>query len=594
MNSYISLLSATLLALFPSTAATRASAVDAHPVLSEPTVSADGREIAFVSAGDIWTVPASGGDARLLVSHAASESRPLYSPDGGKLAFVSNRTGNGDIYVLSLSNGELTRLTFDDAAETLDGWSRDGQWVYFSTNSRDISGMNDVLRVRVGGGTPMLVSADRYASEYWSAPSPTDAGTIALTARGIVSAQWWRKGHSHLDESEVWLMHDGAAPRYERVAGGDAKFAWPMWSADGRTLYYMSDKSGAENIYAKPLAGAEKSVTSFKDGRVLWPSISADGRTIVFERGFRVWKLDVATGQTGEVAIALRGAPSSTGVEHLSLNNGFQSLSLSPDGKKVAFAVRGEIFATSAKDGGDATRVTFDPANDGEPQWAPDSRRLVFSSDRGGATHLLLYDFGTRTETPLTTGAGPANTPIWSPDGKSVGFLRGGHELHVIDVATKQDRVVATGMFDQEPFVSWRGFAWSPDGRWLAYSSSSGSKGFSNVYVAPAAGGESHQVSYLPNVFGSTLAWSPDGTYLLLDSRQRTEPGILARVDLVPRTPRFREDRFRELFDTPARPNSVPVVVTPAVTPDTHVVTTAVSRRTEPVFENIRQRLSVV
>ena len=99
----------------------------------------------------------------------------------------------------------------------------------------------------------------------------------------------------------------------------------------------MSDKSGAENIYAKPLAGTEKALTSFKDGRVLWPSISADGRTIVFERGFRVWKLDVAGAQTGEVAIALRGAPSSTSVEHLSLNNGFQSLSLSPDGKKLVF-----------------------------------------------------------------------------------------------------------------------------------------------------------------------------------------------------------------------------------------------------------------
>src|SRR5712692_8872335 len=191
MNSRIAFVGATLLTVLASTAATPSRAVDTRPVLSEPTISPDGREIAFASAGDIWTVPAAGGDARLLVSHAASESRPLYSPDGSRITFVSNRTGNGDIYVLSLANGDLTRLTFDDVPETLDGWSRDGQWVYFSTTSRDISGMNDVLRVRVTGGTPMVVAGDRYASEYWSAPSPTDAGTIALTARGIVSAQWW-------------------------------------------------------------------------------------------------------------------------------------------------------------------------------------------------------------------------------------------------------------------------------------------------------------------------------------------------------------------------------------------------------------------
>jgi tricorn protease len=601
----MSLASAALLAVIPFTSATHSTVADTRPVVAEPTVSPDGREIAFASAGDIWTVSAAGGDARLLVAHTASESRPLYSPDGSRLAFVSNRTGNGDIYVLGLASGSLTRLTFDDVAETLDGWSRDGKFVYFSSSSRDIAGMNDVLRVRVDGGTPMIVSGDRYASEYWSAPSPTDAGTIAITARGTVSGQWWRKGHSHLDESEIWLTHDaGASPRYERVAGGDAKYAWPMWSTDGRTLYYMSDKSGAENIYAKPVGGAEKAITSFRDGRVLWPSISADGRTIVFERGFRVWKLDPASGKTDEVAIALRGAPSSASAEHLNLSTGFQSLALSPDGKKVAFSVRGEIFATSARDGGEATRVTFDPANDGEVQWAPDSRRLVFTSDRSGATQLYLYDFGTRAETRLTMGNGPANTPIWSPDGKSIAYLQGGRSLRVVDPASKADRVVATGVFDMEPFLSWRGFAWSPDSRWIAYTSA-GAKGFANVYLVPAAGGESRLVSFVPNTNNSTVAWSPDATFLLFDSRQRTESGILSRVDLVPRTPRFREDRFRELFDAPARPSApapAPATAVPAprdtgaARPDTarRDSTRAGARRFEPVFEDIRRRLSVV
>src|SRR6476619_4968568 len=79
----------------------------------EPAISPDHSEIAFVSGGDIWTVSASGGVARLLVSHPANESRPLYSPDGKRLAFVSNRTGNGDVYVLALDTGDVTRLTCD-------------------------------------------------------------------------------------------------------------------------------------------------------------------------------------------------------------------------------------------------------------------------------------------------------------------------------------------------------------------------------------------------------------------------------------------------------------------------------------------------
>src|SRR6185295_13229658 len=102
---------------FVMTAAQPARDAKALPSFAEPGISPDGSTIAFVSGGDIWEVPARGGDARLLVSHSATESRPLYSPDGSRLAFTSTRTGNGDVYVLAIGTGDLTRLTFDDASE---------------------------------------------------------------------------------------------------------------------------------------------------------------------------------------------------------------------------------------------------------------------------------------------------------------------------------------------------------------------------------------------------------------------------------------------------------------------------------------------
>ena len=102
------------------------------PYFSQPALCPTRPEIAFVSGGDIWVVPAKGGEAHLLVSHPAEESRPLYSPDGTKLAFVSTRTGGGDIYILTLASGELKRLTFDDSLDQLDAWSRDNRWIYFS------------------------------------------------------------------------------------------------------------------------------------------------------------------------------------------------------------------------------------------------------------------------------------------------------------------------------------------------------------------------------------------------------------------------------------------------------------------------------
>src|SRR5436190_6330103 len=144
----------------PALAQAPRDAVRGLPSLAEPGISPDGSTIAFVSGGDIWEVAARGGDAHLLVSHPATESRPLFSPDGKRLAFTSTRTGSGDVYVLTLSTGETTRLTFDDANELVTGWSADSASVYFSTNSHEVSGVFDVYRVAVAGGTPMPVAAD--------------------------------------------------------------------------------------------------------------------------------------------------------------------------------------------------------------------------------------------------------------------------------------------------------------------------------------------------------------------------------------------------------------------------------------------------
>jgi tricorn protease len=446
------------------------AAVEALPSFAEPAISPDRQEVVFVSGSDIWTVPVAGGEARLLVSHPANESRPIYSPDGRRLAFVSSRTGNGDIYILTLDTGDLKRLTFDDSSEQLNGWSRDGKWVYFNSTSRDISGMNDVFRINSEGGTAMQVTADRFVNEFFSAPSP-DNSTLAFTARGNSSTQWWRKGHSHLDESEIWLMREGESASYERLTNRGAREGWPMWSADGKNLFYVSDKSSAQNIWVKPVQGQARQVTQFKDGRVLWPTMSYDGRLMVFERNFGIWKFDPTNNQTSEIKITRRGVATGTSVEHLTLNNQFQEMALSPDGRKVAFIVRGEIFAASAKDGGDATRVTNTLTAESNIIWSPDSKKLVYISDRDKTPHIYMYDFTKNTETQLTNDAKLDTAPRFSPDGKWLAFERGARELRVMDMESKQERVIATGFLERPPFEAERPFVWSPDGKWIAFMS---------------------------------------------------------------------------------------------------------------------------
>src|SRR5262245_28592450 len=259
-----------------------------RPAFAEPAIAPDGSEIAFVSGGDIWTVASAGGEARLLVSSAANDTHPVFSPDKKQLAFVSTRTGGGDVYVLTFATGDVRRVTFDDGMDQLDGWSRDGKYLYFFSNAHELSGgMNDLYRVAAAGGTPMAVSADRYANEFFSSASP-DGRTLALSARGTASGQWWRHGHSHLDEAEIWLRDLSAADTpgaWRAITNGGAKDLWPMWGGDG-SLFFVSDRSGAENLWqTTTTAGATpRKVTSFTDGRVLWPSATARGDTIVFER----------------------------------------------------------------------------------------------------------------------------------------------------------------------------------------------------------------------------------------------------------------------------------------------------------------------
>ncbi|MDJ0366097.1 LpqB family beta-propeller domain-containing protein [Hymenobacter sp. H14-R3] len=518
------------------------------PYYSEPAVAPDRQELAFVSGGDIWTVPVAGGEARLLVAHPATESRPLYAPDGKSLAFTSTRSGNGDIYLLNFASGELKRLTFDDGLDQLDGWSADGKYLYFSSTSRDIAGMNDIYRVPVGGGTPTAVSADRYANEFFAAPSP-DGRTLAFAARGVASNQWWRHGHSHLDESEIWLRQEGkTGPSYRGLTSGGSKALWPMWGPGGQQLFYTSDQGGAENIWTVGLDNAKpQQVTNFKDGRVLWPSISYDGQLVAFERDFGIWTLNTATGQAQPVAIRRRGAPASPGTERQRFTDRLQELALSPDGKKVAFIVHGEVFAASAADGGDATRLTTTVAAETDLAWAPDSRRLVYASARDGAKHLYSYTFATGQETRLTNAILSDARPRFSPDGKLLAFERDAQELRILDLASKQERVAGTGRFGRPPLAAERSVVWSPDGRWLAFAPA-GARGFTNVQVVPTAGGAARPVSFLANTNSNSLSWSPDGKYLLFDTGQRTEDAQVARVDLQLRTPRFREDQFRDLF----------------------------------------------
>ncbi len=542
--------------VIPGGLATPLSAQGA-PSLYEPGISPDGSQIAFVSGGDIWTVAAEGGAARLLVAHSAHESRPLYSPDGRHLAFNSDRNGGTDVFVMDLGSGNVRRVTNDSGSEELNGWSPDGEWIYFSSSAEDVAGTHDVFRVRASGGTPMVVAGDTYEGEYFSAPGPD--GMLAISTRGDQArSQWWRNGHSHMDESEIWIVNEatteGGVPSYRQVATG-GKNMWPMWlsNADDRALAFMSDRSGAENIWVT-LVDPEGTfstssrlvqLTNFDDGRVLFPSVTAGGYTIAFERDFGIWTVDFEQGATPRrLDVTLMGAIEGPTPEADEQDSGWGSIAVSPDGEKWAFAAGGDVWAASTSDEVPATRVTDTPAEEGGIVWTPDSNGIVYASWRSGTEKLYHYDFTTSRERQLTTGDARDGVGDFSPDGRWLAYARQLHderELRVIEWATGEDRMLVQDVAG--------GGTWSPDSRWIAYGAETDE--FSNVKVVPVEGGEARQVSFLASSNFGSVQWSADGSFIVYRTSQRTEPGELIKVDLVPAPPTFDEDTFRELFNEP-------------------------------------------
>ncbi len=567
--------------------------VNAKVSFTEPSLSPDGTEIVFVSGGDIWSAPGTGGEARLLVADKGFKSRPLFSPDFKYLTFTSTQTGNGDVYKLELSSGEITRITFDDSFEEVSGWSGDSRWIYFSSNGREVSGLNDVFKVAVSGGTPILVLDEQYTSEFFATPS-SDGSSILYNARGTAARQWWRNGHSHLDESEIWIKRNN---EYIKVEDRGAKNLWPLWGNDNNTIYFISDRDGKENLWSKTLTGPAKKLTAFTDGRMLWPSKNTNSTKIVFERDLAIWTYDINTGKAEPINIVKRGAVSLSPSTLVKINAELTEMVLSPDGKKVAFIARGEVFATSSKDGGEATQLTNSVLPERQLSWTTDSKSLIYVSTTEDFSNVYSYNISSRAVKRLTQGNVMNDNPVVSPNGKMIAYVRNAKELRVLDMTSGSDKKIADAYINLGS-INTGAITWSPDNKWIALSHA-GLKGFRNISIVSANGGQLRPVSFLSNTGGGRVVWSNDGKYLLSVTNQRTEMSQVVRIDLVPRTPVFSEDRFSSLFseprtETPATLESKPAAKKITMDSIAQKLKAPLSKDVKIIWEGIQQRLSVL
>ena len=577
------------------------STVASHtPYLREPTLSPDGSAIALCYAGDIWIVSATGGTARRITSHPSSDEHPIFSPDGTRLAFASQRTDGGNIYVISLSSSSTPmRLTYHSGSTPPSCWSPDGAWLYFSSRYNGLGG--EIHKIRIDGGTPIRIAGDPLETHYNLAISP-DGKRLAFNNNGH---QWWRHGPNPSGHADIWIMSEDSlganrgASDHRRLTRYLGRNLNPMWNPDGNGLYYLCDRDGEENIWYMPLTGDEESeqITHFTDGRVLRPSISADGKWVVFERNFEIWRLNVNTQECKPLEIIVQTDEKTNPISHRAYTCEISEFRLAPDGKKVGFIVHGEVFADLADKGdkvkkdGDSFKVTDTHARESQLQWHPKSGRVVYVSDRTGHNELFEYDFKMRLvaeppvkerlETQLTDSPQPKYSPKFSPDGKWLAYIQSNTEIWLMECDDPVDAAAPDDSEDaattptlpsihpsseepsnqelprKRPFVTDQvfigvpvptDFEWSPDSKWLAFIASD-QNFFHNLYVQSIDEQTPKQLTFLSNVHSGDIHWSDDGKFIVFNTGQYRTENQIARVDLMPVQPIFKEDDFDKLFD---------------------------------------------
>ncbi|MFN8476485.1 MAG: S41 family peptidase [Kouleothrix sp.] len=534
---------------------------NSRPYFRTPTISPDGQQIVFLYAASLWLAPTAGGNAERITAHQSGHSSPRWSPDGQQIAFSSWRAGPLDVYVLSLNGGETRRVTAHRAGSTNEAWSADGEFIYFGSN-REQQGYA-IYRVAASGGTPVPWLSQPYEQISNLAPAP-DGTTLAFS---VVRDSWWRRGPNPYGGADLWLVSNAPdATDYRKISDYSGLNRWPMWNATGDGLFFVSDRDGIENIWFQPIGGPAEQITAFREGRLLWPSMSANGTTIVFERDFTIWQLDLASRVAAPIALRVSADTRATPV-YVDTFNRANELALAPDGKKIAFVARGGVFADFADKETDkeqrqgvAFRVTNTPFREQAIDWAPHSRALAYTSDRHGDEEIYRYDFITRQETRLTNSDGPKHQPVHSPDGKWLAYTCGDDEIRLIELATNTDTP-----FIRAPRDYHTEYAWSPDSRWLAFTALD-DQHFENVFVQRIGETSAHQITFLSNLNSYGLIWAPNGRFILFTTSQYRNEAQIARVDLQPPAPFFREAEFDRLFEQ-KEPKAEPKEPAPPATP---------------------------
>lgn len=465
----------------PSTTDTR--------LLEQPAMSAT--HLAFVYAGDLWVANRDGSGARRITSHPGQESRPRFSPDGQWLAFSGEYDGNVDLFVMPVAGGEPRRLTSHPGADVVQGFTADGRELLF-TSQRDVhSGrFHHLFKVSVEGGWPTRLPLPSCSKATLS-PDGKKAAYLPLSEP---FQQWknYRGGRA----SRIWIC-DLADLSVEQVPqpAGRCNDTDPMWLAGPHSnqLFFRSDRAGEFNLFAYDFASKTvQQKTTHADFPVLNASTAPDA--IVYEQAGWLHRFDPKSGVAQRLIVGVAADLVETRPRFVKGAQYLRSASLSPSGTRVAVGFRGEIVTLPAEKG-DPRNLTQSPGvNERDPAWSPDGKTIAWTSDEGGAHHLVLAPQDGRGERRTLTipGAGFYKPAAWSPDSRKLAVIDNARSLWLVDVESGATQSVgAEPIYGVYPSIT---VAWSPDSKWLAYTLA-GRTGFRRLYLHDVAAERSTAVT---------------------------------------------------------------------------------------------------
>ena len=479
----------------------------------------NGREVAFSYAGDIYTVPITGGTAHKLTSHEGYEAFARYSPDGQTIAFTGQYDGNTEVYVMPAQGGEPKRITFtasnprDDWGDRMGpnnitmNWTPDGKGVIYRNRISD-SFDGKLWCAPIDGGMPSQLPLPEGGFCCYNGD-----GTKLAYNRVFREFRTWKYYKGGMAD-DIWI-YDTQAKTVTNITNNVAQDIDPMWIGD--EIYFMSDRDNRMNIFVyNTLTGVTQKVTDFTEYDVKFANCG--GGKIVFENAGYLYVLDPATKRSERIMIDLNSENNFAREQQRTVKDYLTGGSLAPDGSRIAISARGEVFDVPAKHGV-IRNITHTPGvHERNASWSPDGKNIAFISDQTGETEIWMRPVGSDKAVQLTKDNDTYIRDFeWSPDGSQIVYTDRKNRMILLNVKTMAKQTLLTDEMGEIPTPSF-----SPDGKWLTYYRN-GANEYSVVYLYNIAERKEYPVTdrwYDSN----SPAFSSDGKYLIFASARDFNP----------------------------------------------------------------------